>query len=399
MNEITERNCLEAELVLGYKYYTIKQEYAQKAALCEREVALARNRQYADRLAYTTRRDNEVGTTAYLRTKHPEWEVEYNDYCQKEKDKAQRKDVEDYTKRQKEFINGEKSLCLICGVLCAVFLFLVVLFNILGVKEFNGDYAKAFQESGWLIAATFMGFIAVALAVGFVKARTAYLQAEKELKNYVSNKQANVVSMEEFFAQKTKNQGLKEELKAIYDAEHKAEIVSFEEKEKRIQAEITNKNLELLSIREIQAKLQEQGEALPKKLNVIPAYYFKEEAVEKMLFFYVNKRGDNIRDLINLYETTVFQEAVLKSLKDIAVSVDKLADTVRGSFNRLGLQLGIINESIRENTVAQRLNWEKLSEIKDDNARHYIEMVSAIEDIELLSNTYVTTNVTTEVNL
>jgi hypothetical protein len=126
------------------------------------------------------------------------------------------------------------------------------------------------------------------------------------------------------------------------------------------------------------------------KLNVIPSYYFKADAVEKMLFFYVNKRADNIKDLINLYETTVFQEAVLKSLKDIAVSVDKLADAVRGGFTRLGLQLGVVNESIQENTKAQRLNKEKLSEIKDENARHYMDIVDAIDDIELIANTHVT---------
>jgi hypothetical protein len=92
----------------------------------------------------------------------------------------------------------------------------------------------------------------------------------------------------------------------------------------------------------------------------------------------------------------VFQEAVLRSLKEIAISVDRLAETVRGSFARLGLQLGVINESIRENTQVQRLNSQKLSEIKDENARHYLEMVGAIEEVEIIANTYVTTEVTVE---
>ena len=119
-------------------------------------------------------------------------------------------------------------------------------------------------------------------------------------------------------------------------------------------------------------------------------FYFKQDAIEKMLFFYVNKRADNIRDLINLYETTVFQEAVLSSLKDIAISVDRLTATVRGSFQQLGLQLGVLNESVMENTRVQRISQEKLSEIKNENERHYLEMVDAIEEIELISNTYVT---------
>jgi hypothetical protein len=53
------------------------------------------------------------------------------------------------------------------------------------------------------------------------------------------------------------------------------------------------------------------------------------------------------------------------------------------------LQLGVVNESIQENTKAQRLNKEKLSEIKDENARHYMDIVDAIDDIELIANTHV----------
>ena len=79
-------------------------------------------------------------------------------------------------------------------------------------------------------------------------------------------------------------------------------------------------------------------------------------------------------------------------MQNISISVDKLSESVIGGFKRLGLQLGVINESIQENTAIQKLNYEKLSEIKDENARRYMEMVDTLHEIEELSKIYVTSN-------
>ena len=38
MSEIIERNCLEAELVLGYKYYEQKDGYTKKVVECKKQM-------------------------------------------------------------------------------------------------------------------------------------------------------------------------------------------------------------------------------------------------------------------------------------------------------------------------------------------------------------------------
>lgn len=43
-------------------------------------------------------------------------------------------------------------------------------------------------------------------------------------------------------------------------------------------------------------------------LTVIPLDYFNEEAITGMLYYYTNKRGDTIKELINLYENEKFKE-------------------------------------------------------------------------------------------
>lgn len=52
-----------------------------------------------------------------------------------------------------------------------------------------------------------------------------------------------------------------------------------------------------------------------KRNSIIPIFYLdNDNAVEKMLFFMLNKRADTVKELVNLYETTVWQDAILKQL-------------------------------------------------------------------------------------
>lgn len=53
-----------------------------------------------------------------------------------------------------------------------------------------------------------------------------------------------------------------------------------------------------------------------KKNSLVPVYYLNDsEAVEKMLFFMLNKRADTIKELVNLYETAKWQDSVLEQLQ------------------------------------------------------------------------------------
>ena len=389
-NEITETSCLEAELVLGYKYYAQKDGYAKKIADCKNEIKNLDNAMFAERNQYIARRDNLIGTQSYILAKHPEWQEKYNRYCFSAHAEVKRRDREAFMNKKTQELESSQKTVKVSLIVGAVFLVLALLFNILGAIQCGGDYGKAYMDgNGWVIAGSCMGFVAVWSFFVLLSHRGIVATAKRDMANFRSNKQASVNTFDWFVFQKLTDT-VKKELGQEYDNEHQAEIDAFTNKEEETKAKIGQKQRELSALCETERKLAKYGEGLPAKLSVIPAYYFKSDAVEKMLFFYVNKRADTIRDLINLYETTVFQEAVLKSLKDIAVSVDKLTESVRGGFTRLGLQLGVVNESIQENTKEQRLNREKLSEIKDENARHYLEMVDAMSEIEIITNTHVT---------
>ncbi len=160
--------------------------------------------------------------------------------------------------------------------------------------------------------------------------------------------------------------------------------------------ELSNKELEFVQEKITQLKLE--GKQIVNDLTEIPAYYFKEDSVIQMLFFYVNKRANNVTDLINMYEQKVFQDKLIHAVQSIKVSIDNLANVVRSSFVTLGLQLGVINESIQENTRQLLLNKDKLAQIQDDLSRNYIQTVEHINNVENIvnnQNEYIT-NVTNE---
>ena len=280
---------------------------------------------------------------------------------------------------------------MIGSVLLIVGLLLVALTIIMSIEGCKGATNPA--DAGPLASiAVFVGIGATAVLGG---AFSAFAKEQPKADDKpVATLGHNTISFPTFREWLIQKNGL-----SYYKQDYPAKSETLIEKETAAEnaLQVTTEALHDAQTRE--SDLKNRGMQLQQKLNVIPPYYFQNDALTKMLFFYVNKRADNIRDLINLYETTVFQEAVLKSLQSISISVDRLTETVRGSFNRLGLQLGVINDSIQENTAAQRLSYEKLAEIKDENAKHYIEMVNAIDDIERVSNTYVTTNVTTEIEV
>ncbi len=389
-NKITETNCLEAELVLGYKYYEQKEKYAKEVADCKHKINDLNNVMFEERNKYIARRDGMIISDSYILAKHPEWQQEYNEYCAKKHALVKKQDKADFIDKKTREMEGSQKAVKYSLIVGAVFLLLTVLFNVLGAVQAGGDYGKAYVDgNGWVIAGSFMGFIAVMCLFMVLAHRGIVASAKREMARFTSKKLANVEPLWSYIRGRLTDT-VKKELGQEYDTDHQAEIDAFTKKEEETKEQIEVKKKALSAICETERKLLDYGANLPAKLTVIPAYYFKADAVEKMLFFYVNKRADNVRDLINLYETTVFQEAVLKSLKDIAVSVDKLTDAVRGGFTRLGLQLGVVNESIQENTKQQRLNREKLSEIKDENARHYLDIVDAIDDIEIITNTHVT---------
>ncbi len=148
--------------------------------------------------------------------------------------------------------------------------------------------------------------------------------------------------------------------------------------ERKIQAQ----TLVVQNTNNIIEKLNVEGEQILQDLEIIPQYYFTKESIERMLFFFVNKRADNIKDLVNIYEQTLFQEELLKGISNLTISINKLTQAVNDGFTRLGMQLGVINNSIMENTHQMQVNRQKLNTIEDKMARNYINTVEHIHNVE-----------------
>ena len=394
-NEITEKNCLEAELLLGYKYYQAEAALAIENKEKEKSLQSARGYLQSVQAEYPNKQRADLNSEAYFEENYAQEKAAYQlDYQMEENRQKQQRQrnlqaaIEKEKAEAKEF---NKKQGIIGTILLVVGLLLVALTIMMSIKGCEG--AKTPADANPLASlAVFVGIAAAAvLGVAFSAFSKKHSVADDKPITALGNSTITFPSFREWLIQKN---GL-----SYYQQNYPAKSEALLEKEKAAEnaLQVATEARNEVQLRE--SELKNKGMQLQQKLNVVPPYYFQKDAITKMLFFYVNKRADNIRDLINLYETTVFQEAVLKGLQSISISVDKLTETVRGSFNRLGLQLGVINESIQENTSAQRISYEKLAEIKDENAKHYIEMVNAIDDIERVSNTYVTTNVATEIEV
>ena len=367
-NEITERSCLEAELLLGYRLFTQQEKLQSKKEALQKEATALK--------AYETARERNLYNPTYQQSVYNAYwkyrEAEIKKKQEAEKAKKETEARENVALYKRKLIVGV--IVISCILLAGIFL-TVLAYN-------SSDWSFMFAPLFFLIILPLLIYVPVTIS------QLLEYRKQKITKSTVSSWDVLKNTVIDFPTYAKRYYGV-----AKMVEEYDRQQADFLAKQKEI-VEKANGQIALCD-KALQALDGIYGGAV-KKLAVVPAYYFKPEAVEKMLFFYVNKRADNVRDLINLYETTVFQEAVLRSLKDIAVSVDRLTEAVRGGFVRLGTQLGVLNESICENTKMQRISGEKLAQIQDENARHYLEIVDAIGEVEFVSNTYVTTEITIE---
>ena len=135
---------------------------------------------------------------------------------------------------------------------------------------------------------------------------------------------------------------------------------------------------------------------LSNMLQVIPVYYFEEDAVRRMLFLMVNKRADNIKELVNLYEDLVWKDQLLQGVNRLDQSLNNMVNEINKNFQLLAQhinQVGValissigmstiricesiegVNQGIKENTNILIENQEQLKKIEDSDTRHYLEM-------------------------
>ncbi len=155
------------------------------------------------------------------------------------------------------------------------------------------------------------------------------------------------------------------------------------------QAKVEEQNQKIATQQQVIALIQKQqewltaeGKQIVRDLVEIPAYYFQQDSIVQMLFFFLNKRANNVTDLINLYEQKIFQDKLVHAVQSIKISIDNLTTVINRNFARLGSQLGVINESINENTSQLILNRTKLNSIQDDMSKKYLTTVNHINNVK-----------------
>ena len=119
-------------------------------------------------------------------------------------------------------------------------------------------------------------------------------------------------------------------------------------------------------------------QSLTDNLEIIPEYYATQEAINYMLFYFVNKRGDNIKELINLYEQEKWQRAVLQSLDNISASIEKLSRKLDEKMIKIAKAFSCLEISI--NNKLMFLD-NKIDAIADETTQHYLKLAKKIADL------------------
>lgn len=166
------------------------------------------------------------------------------------------------------------------------------------------------------------------------------------------------------------------------------------------------------------------------KLTILPPFYCTYLKIRAIAWLYVNKRANNITDLINLYEQTVWQDQMLNAVNTVSANIGVLTNRIEQNLIAITSELNVINKTLNANanmlsndlqkinsainassknlSTAIDLNTVKLQDIKESNERQYInvyrELLSANnllnelnqKDLSVTVNTSVTTNVTVD---
>ena len=122
-------------------------------------------------------------------------------------------------------------------------------------------------------------------------------------------------------------------------------------------------------------------------LTVIPLDYFNEEAITGMLYYYTNKRGDTIKELINLYENEKFKEKLLGSIQQNTRTMQSIGkvvvtqlQTISNKMNSLQTELKAMQNSLEEVSRSNLANaysvlsvMQKQLETQQEQYRQYEE--------------------------
>ena len=374
-NAVMQQHYLEAELLLGYKYFELKDIVAKERSDAEQELYAARTDLSNVNAQYEKMRNSDLNNEEYFINRYKEEKALYDEKRRQAYDEAlAKRDAaiqQEQARKQKEKEEFEKIKKTQTLILFGVGVLLAVLAVFMMIK----GYAKTTKpgESNPLasLAVFVLAGAVVSIVFGYKTAQQTFIPSESALPEI----NVNFPSFMKWLFQKNGFDYF------VNDYPAKSEGLIAQETEALRKIEALERKVEGVKMRE--CALEAREPSLQQILNVIPVYYFQKDAVTKMLFFYLNKRADTIKELINLYEQTVFEAALLKAVDNISVSVNKLSATLNDNFRTLGLQLGVLNETVCQNTKVQVLNKEKLSQIEDNNTKYYMEIINELQSLEV----------------
>ena len=100
-----------------------------------------------------------------------------------------------------------------------------------------------------------------------------------------------------------------------------------------------------------------------KRIKIIPNFYRDFESISKLTFLYLNKRANNITDLINVYEQTKWQNKVLDSLNQLHKEMHSFEQTVVQKLNTMNQNLEkIVQQEKLQNAKLDEINHQQLKQ-------------------------------------
>lgn len=108
--------------------------------------------------------------------------------------------------------------------------------------------------------------------------------------------------------------------------------------------------------------IDEIGPRIKSQLKEIPGSYFKQEDIYGLLALYMNKRANNITDLINLYETEKFRSELVDTLSDNTAQIASLRKEMSSWMSSINSRLETANASINRMHQGLHEDYQQLTE-------------------------------------
>ncbi len=363
MSRPTEKDLLVAELLCGYQYFEAKSTLEQK----QKE-----QQQKLEQLTKAKReRARKVDLTALpiVQEKYNEEIAKRNQACQAEQDRA----TQNYKYIIKHYESRRKKRS-IAWIVFAVAYAIVFAFAIVMDKVPNMPEIMLPIVMGGV---NMVGFISMIVAISIANSMKGYTdnyyRAQKELKNLQKSNDVKCDMTIKEFVQDYSFKTYFPDINELY--EFIAHSNKFEPLRKA-QYYIDNQQLLIDNTENSLKALKKLKNSIVQTLSVIPPFYFKKDSVAQMLLYFINKRSDNITDLVNMYE--------LRDKTDASEDMDRfiqmgLKDLQANLFNCYSWVCSNYNVMFNDN-----LDMQSVQRIGDKNIYGLMQMKEFINDINNL---------------